>query len=249
MLNTDLDLAAQLKFKNESTKLVTELQVGWVIESPPGCSDVAIPNRVSFAPLEEVRIAPGATHSGLSYKVGTFHTWQLAKQLKSHHLLLQFGVVRVKFADGSEWSYDLKTNLSFDNHQQATEFACNDTSAKVDQEIKGLQNEAKAVSTDGAACDHHTVRMRDLVLHDDDLLTRSGLLRVQQPPPPENNGGGFCTWQCITTNSPQRCTRYRGTDCATDSYLYCCLTETNNDCYNQIPGCLYCSMWCSCLGS
>jgi hypothetical protein len=136
MMSGDADMAAELDIRNDSSKVITELQIGWVVESPPGCSVSGQPieSRVYYAPVEETSLAPGKTHRGLSYRVGTMHTWQLAKNLGSHHLLLQFGVVYVKFADGSIWKYDLKTIKTFDNHQQANEFACTAAASKLERQ-------------------------------------------------------------------------------------------------------------------
>src|ERR1700716_3657207 len=79
MMSGDADMAAELDIRNDSSKVITELQIGWVVESPPGCSVSRQPieTRVYYAPVEETSLAPGKTHRGLSYRVGTMHTWQL----------------------------------------------------------------------------------------------------------------------------------------------------------------------------
>jgi len=136
MTSSITDLASKLDIKNVSDKTIIEIQVGWVTESPPSCASQPIAPMIDFSRPEQVDLKPGKRHSGTSYRVGTARMRENARKLNSRLLHVQFGIVNVKFEDGSTWRYDLKKEQTFDNHTATNQFAC---TPELEQRIRSVK--------------------------------------------------------------------------------------------------------------
>ena len=216
MLNSINDLAARLDFVNQSDKTVTALQVGWVIESPPGCSTSVHAQEIHFARQEEVEIAPHGKYSGNSYRVGTADAYNKARAWDSHHLYLLFGVVSVKFLDGSSWHYDLKRQQTFDANADINQFAC---TPEFEERKRAAQQEQK---------------QPPMVLRPQagkPILREAPLLLSKSSSIPGDVIQ--CTWVC-TLDSGRYCTRVFNPPptCFKDDHGVCCFTS---DCPNPLP--------------
>jgi len=115
-------LGEQMQIRNETMRAVVEVQIGWVRFVPPGCSEHPIKPLVKLAVPDPVVMSPGAMMTIRPYRIGSRATLREAQSLKAHQLYLLFGVVHVKFEDGTSWDYDLVHKTPFDDYSK--QLAC-----------------------------------------------------------------------------------------------------------------------------
>jgi hypothetical protein len=125
IMHTMRDLVSRVDVHNNSSRIVVAFQLGWITAVPEGCAETSVARKVNFAEPDERVIQPGETVQSLSYRIGGMRTLQLAKSLGAKHLWLQFGIVYVKFQDGTSWKHDLRKTESFGNDVELQEFSCN----------------------------------------------------------------------------------------------------------------------------
>lgn len=108
------DQLAEITVENASEKVVSRYQLGWVIIKPSECPGRPMEPIVNLPPREVVGVGPGNTDSTGSYGLRTRQLLELAVRENTNLLLVQVGVVRVEFEDGSNWTYDLAEKKIFD---------------------------------------------------------------------------------------------------------------------------------------
>jgi hypothetical protein len=210
MMNSPTDLASRVDLKNKSDKTVIEFQIGWVTQAPSGCSAEPIAPIIEYARPEETRLKSGQQSYSLSYRVGTLKTRDLARKLKSRHLVLQFGVVYAKFDDGTKWKFNLKQRKSFGDDTFLHEFACTAAFERQSQQSKSC----------GAG----------FLLRDSDIA----LLTAQ--PSAAECAPDFCEFLCNPTSNFTNCTIVNNPapGCPTDDLGRCCHTTNAQTNYYRV---------------
>jgi hypothetical protein len=211
MVNSPSDLASRIDLKNNSDKTIVEFQLGWTTVSPVGCSPHPIEPTISYARPEEVNLKSGQQSYSLSYRIGTSRTKNLAIKLESKHLFLQFGVVHVKFEDGSLWEFNLRQRKSFGDDLVLNEFAC----------TPEFELKAKQAPTCGAP-----FTLKGLDETDGPILQRG----------PNTPQCSVCEYQCILTSNFTNCTIINNPapGCSTDDLGRCCYTTNAQNTYYRV---------------
>src|ERR1700680_3738486 len=132
LMSSSINFAELLRIRNVSDKVIVEVQVGRVVESPAGCMDHPfVPVVVYYTAEATGRLKPGDAFETYADKLDIYKTIQWTKPTGSRNIFIQFGVVFVRFADGTTWSFDLKRFQSFDEHQSANRvFNCSPENMK-----------------------------------------------------------------------------------------------------------------------
>jgi len=114
-LKSTQDHLKQVHLRNATTdRTVAGFQLGWVTWVPEGCGVQKTEPSIHLAPYEAIVIAPGGTITSGPYRVATRTSLDLAMAAGSKRVTTQMGVVRVLFADGGEWKFDLEGKKAFD---------------------------------------------------------------------------------------------------------------------------------------
>jgi hypothetical protein len=122
---TASDLLSVVDLKNNSGKIVTRFQLGWLVAVPEGCSASPADPIVATAPPDRVTIPPGGTAQTKDYRL---ETAALVSRAKSDGIVLlnvQVGVVKIEFADGSSWETPVQGNLFMPDELQFEKKKCN----------------------------------------------------------------------------------------------------------------------------
>lgn len=120
-------------------KRITELQLGYVTEVPPGCSSMAISPTITFSKIEKVSLDAGRIITSDAFVVDLNPMIENASKFKARRLFMQYGPVYARFADGTEWRFELLKAGSFDNHEAANRFACTPESGERTEHKVGIQ--------------------------------------------------------------------------------------------------------------
>ena len=105
-------------------KKIVALQLGFVTEVPPGCSDTRVPPVITLSKIEKIDVDAGKITVSNAFASGTETLTEISEKLDARRVFTLFGPVYVRFEDGTEWRFDLTKKGSFDNHQAAIRAAC-----------------------------------------------------------------------------------------------------------------------------
>jgi hypothetical protein len=232
VLNTPHDMAGRIEVRNQSRTTIVDIQLGWVIEAPAGCSHTGMPPIIERGKIEEVSIEPGAKYSTFSYRIGTRKMLNLMHTGQTEYLYIQLGVVYVRFVDGSTWQFDLKKELSFDHNEffdsrscgPETEQAIKTEEDQLRSNVRCGQGKAFVISSSGEV----------QIVKDPDILNINRGLAADDP-----NYNFICTWICQQFTG-YTCTRINNPKpgCEKDQFGACCITNlceggscSDKDCY------------------
>lgn len=111
-------------------KKIVAIQLGYVTEVPPDCSDAKVPPMITFSKVETVEVDAGKITVSNAFASGTKTLLEISRKLDARRVFTLFGPVYVRFEDGTEWRFDLLKEGSFDNHVAANQAACTPESDK-----------------------------------------------------------------------------------------------------------------------
>lgn len=112
--STLTDAIAEVTVKNTSDWVVESYQIGWVIIKPSDCPGARMEPMIALAAADDVRLAPNGTATSGSYRLRIRGLLEILVKENSNLLLVQLGIVAVRFADGRTWTYDLASKRIFD---------------------------------------------------------------------------------------------------------------------------------------
>lgn len=104
------DELREVILKNAGERTITGIQIGWVLFIPEGCGvrEAGVPRKeVHLAPYHEVSIEPGQTIRLGPFNLSSKSIKNFRRHAHSPAVIAQAGVVRTRFADGSETIYTL----------------------------------------------------------------------------------------------------------------------------------------------
>lgn len=116
-INSPLEFFQEVYVINVSEKPIVRIQLGWVARpasanSSQGVAAVSIPSDVMLAPLQATTLGrQGATDSAVTEAINANYPGQ------SGLIDLTIGCVYAKFADGTEWSYNLLVQRHFEQQK------------------------------------------------------------------------------------------------------------------------------------
>ena len=115
-------------------KKIVALQLGYVTEVPPDCSDTKVPPVITLSKVEKIDVDAGKITVSNAFASGTKILTEISQRLDATRVFTLFGPVYVRFEDETEWRFDLPKEGSFDNHQAAKRAACTpDVLKKMDE--------------------------------------------------------------------------------------------------------------------
>ena len=105
-------------------KKIVALQLGYVTEVPPDCSDTKVPPVITLSKVEKIDVDAGKITVSNAFASGTRILMEISDRLNARRVFTLFGPVYVRFEDETEWRFDLPKEGSFDSHQATRRAAC-----------------------------------------------------------------------------------------------------------------------------
>ena len=107
------DQIAAITVKNTSNKIVSEMQIAWVVAAPTNCAASPLTPTFGVAPPDRVRLVPGSTVTTKDYRVLTENLLQTSHQGAISLLVVEITIQRATFEDGSSWTSSFRPNEIF----------------------------------------------------------------------------------------------------------------------------------------